>query len=336
MTHPHGTATLAAASVSGAGGASDPASYFASVYGAAYNNLERALRGKPHTVRLALCCLFAGGHLLVEDVPGVGKTTLAKAISASFDASWHRIQFTPDLLPSDITGTTVYDQSTGRFDFRPGPVFAHLVLADEINRASPKTQSAMLEVMEERQVTVDGRAYPVPQPFLVIATQNPIDLEGTYRLPEAQLDRFLLRIAIGYPDLAAEQAILTGRAATGAPPELSAVASIEQVRWMVEYTSRVHVAPAIAEYIASLAHATRNRDELRLGASPRGSLALLRAAQAWAAAAGRGYVVPDDVKTLAEPVLAHRLLLDAESEIRGVRPADVLGEVLRAVPVPVS
>jgi MoxR-like ATPase len=314
----------------------EPADYFAATYRAVLGNVERALCGKHQAARLALTCLFAGGHLLIEDVPGVGKTTLAKAIANSLDASWHRVQFTPDLLPSDITGTTIYDQRSGEFDFRPGPVFAHLVLADEINRASPKTQSALLEVMEEGQVTADGRTHQVPQPFMVIATQNPIDLEGTYRLPEAQLDRFLLRIAVGYPDLVAEQAMLTGRAATGAPPALNAVASVDQVTWMAQYTSRIHVAPAVAEYIASLAHATRARAELRLGVSPRGSLALLRAAQAWAACEGRGYVVPDDVKAVAEPVLAHRLLLDPESEIRGVRPGQVLTEVLRAVPVPTA
>jgi MoxR-like ATPase len=314
--------------------ADDPTAYFAATYGAVLGNVERALCGKPHVARLALTCLFAGGHLLIEDVPGVGKTTLAKAVAHSLDASWHRVQFTPDLLPSDITGTTVYDQRSGEFDFRPGPVFAHVVLADEINRASPKTQAALLEVMEERQVTADGQTHEVPQPFIVIATQNPIDLAGTYQLPEAQLDRFLLRIGVGYPDLAAEREMLTGRAATGAPPALSAVASVDQVAWMARYTGRIHVTPLVAEYIAALAHATRDRAELRLGASPRGSLALLRAAQSWAACEGRGYVVPDDVKAVAEPVLAHRLLLDPEAEIRGVRAEQVLAEVLRAVPVP--
>ncbi len=314
----------------------EDSAHFARGFEAIRAAVERALCGKPREVRLALTCLFAGGHLLIEDVPGVGKTTLAKAIAAALDASWHRIQFTPDLLPSDITGTAVFDQRSATFDFRPGPVFAHLVLADEINRASPKTQSALLEVMEERQVTMDGRTHPVPQPFLVIATQNPIDLEGTYRLPEAQLDRFLLRISIGYPDLTAEQAVLMSRAATGAPPTLSQAATIEQIAWMVRYTNRVHVAPAVAEYIAALAHGTRARDELRLGASPRGSLALLRASQSWAACEGRGYVVPDDVKAVAEPVLAHRLLLEPEAELRGVRAGRVLAEILQSVPVPAS
>ncbi|SCL37060.1 MoxR-like ATPase [Micromonospora pallida] len=314
----------------------DPATYFAARYEAVRANVSRALSGKPEAVRLALTCFFAGGHLLVEDVPGVGKTTLAKAIAASLDASWHRIQFTPDLLPSDITGTNVYDQRTGTFEFRPGPAFAHLVLADEINRASPKTQSALLEVMEERQVTVDGRSYPVPAPFLVVATQNPVDLAGTYRLPEAQLDRFLLRISVGYPDVAAERDILVGRAREGGAPELSPVASVEQVRWMIEYVSRVHVADAVAEYVARIAEATRRDPRLRLGASPRGSLALVRAAQSWAAGQGRGYVVPDDVKAVAEPVLGHRLLLASTTEIEGGSADDVLRDVLGTVPVPLA
>ncbi|GAA3076335.1 AAA family ATPase [Streptosporangium carneum] len=312
----------------------DAAAYFAAGYAAVRANVEQALSGKPQAVRLALTCLFAGGHLLVEDVPGVGKTTLAKAVATSVDASWNRIQFTPDLLPSDITGTTVYDQQSGTFDFRPGPAFAHVVLADEINRASPKTQSALLEVMEERQVTIDGRSHPVPTPFLVVATQNPVDLEGTYRLPEAQLDRFLLRVAIGYPDVAAERDILVNRARAGAPPPLRPVAKVDQIRWMIEYVSRIHVADAVAEYVARIAESTRSHPRLHLGVSPRGSLALVSAAQAWAACSNRGYVVPDDVKAVAEPALAHRLILDAQAEIDGLLAADVLREVLAAVPVP--
>ncbi|TDD66577.1 AAA family ATPase [Actinomadura rubrisoli] len=314
----------------------DPAEYFATAHRAISGNVEKSLRGKPQVVRLALTCLYAGGHLLVEDVPGVGKTTLAKAIADSVDARWKRVQFTPDLLPGDITGIQVYDQSSGTFDFRPGPVFTHLVVADEINRASPKTQSALLEVMEERQVTVDGRAHEVPPTFMVIATQNPVDLEGTYRLPEAQLDRFLLRISVGYPDLDAEADLLAGRAAAGAAPDLRAVASVDQIEWMTRYAGRVHVPPTIARYAAMVAHATRAEKDLRLGASPRGSIALIRAARAWAACEGRGYVVPDDVKAVAEPVLAHRLMLDPEAEIREVRTADVLAGVLRSVPVPAT
>ncbi|TMR08956.1 MoxR family ATPase [Nonomuraea turkmeniaca] len=284
---------------------------------------------------MALTCLFAGGHLLVEDVPGVGKTTLAKAIAASIEASWHRIQFTPDLLPTDITGTTVYDQKTGTFDFRQGPVFSHVVLADEINRASPKTQSALLEVMEERQVTVDGRAHPVPTPFLVVATQNPIDLQGTYRLPEAQLDRFLLRIAVGYPDLAAERDLIMGRARAGAPPELRPVVTVDQIRWMIEYVSRVYVSEPVAEYVARIAEATRTASQLQLGISPRGSLALVRTAQAWAACEGRGYVTPDDVKAVAEAALAHRLVLAPQAEIDGLTAAGVVSEIMSRVIVPV-
>jgi MoxR-like ATPase len=311
----------------------DSARHFAGVYEALRTSVESAVRGKPDAVRLALTCLFAGGHLLIEDVPGVGKTSLAKAIAASVDGSWHRIQFTPDLLPSDITGTSVFDQRTGTFEFRAGPVFAHLVLADEINRASPKTQSALLEVMAERQITVDGRTHPVPEPFLVVATQNPIDLEGTYRLPEAQLDRFLLRIAIGYPDLAEEEDILLERSMVAAP-ELTPVTSPSAVAWMCHYARAVHVAPEIARYVAALARDTRGRDELRLGASTRASIALVRAAQAWAATDGRQYVIPDDVKDVAGPVLSHRLLLEPDAELRGVRVDSVLTDVLRSVPAP--
>ncbi|GAA1276786.1 hypothetical protein GCM10009677_33280 [Sphaerisporangium rubeum] len=313
----------------------DAASYFAAGFTALRANVEQALTGKPLAVRLALTCLFAGGHLLVEDVPGVGKTTLAKAIAASVDASWHRIQFTPDLLPSDITGTMVYDQRQSTFEFRPGPVFAHIVLADEINRASPKTQSALLEVMEERQVTVEGRSHLVPSPFLVVATQNPVDLEGTYRLPEAQLDRFLLRIAVGYPDVTAERDVLLGRARAGGAPALRPVAKVEQVRWMIEYVSRIHVGDAVAEYVARLAEATRSHPGLRLGLSPRGSLAMVRAAQAWAAGEGRGFVTPDDVRAVAEPVAAHRLLLDPQAEIEGQTSAGILSDLLVTVPAPV-
>jgi MoxR-like ATPase len=295
--------------------------------------VERSIQGKTEAVRLALACLFAGGHLLIEDVPGTGKTSLAKALAGSIGGNWQRIQFTPDLLPSDITGVSIWDQRAQQFHFRPGPVFASVVLADEINRASPKTQSALLEVMEEGQVTADGVTHPVPQPFLVVATQNPIDLEGTYQLPEAQLDRFLMRISLGHPELDVETAILTSRAVADAPP-VSAVASLDQVRWMRQAAGAVHIAPQLARYVALLAKATREHEALRLGVSTRGSLALVRAAQAYAAGHGRHYAVPDDVRLLARPVLAHRLVLTGHAEIRGSSTADILEEVLGTVPVP--
>ncbi|HEV2089356.1 MAG TPA: AAA family ATPase [Cryptosporangiaceae bacterium] len=313
----------------------EQAASFAAVHNAVLANVEQVIRGKTDVVRSALACLFAGGHLLIEDVPGVGKTSLAKALAASIDASWHRIQFTPDLLPSDITGVSLWNQQTREFEFRRGAVFANIVIGDEINRASPKTQSALLEVMEEQQVTVDAAAYPVPRPFMVVATQNPIDLEGTYRLPEAQLDRFLMRISVGYPDVAAEEDILTGRATHGgAPATLVPVAGLDAIRWMIAYTAAMHTAPGITRYVAELAAATRSRPELRLGASPRGSLALLRAAQARAAGEGRVFVIPDDIKAMAHPVLGHRILLTPDAEVRGVRVAEVLDGVLAAVAVP--
>lgn len=295
--------------------------------------IEPVVRGKHAEIQLALTCLLASGHLLIEDVPGTGKTSLAKALASSISGTTHRIQFTPDLLPTDITGVSVWDQRTATFEFHHGPIFANVVVADEINRASPKTQSALLEVMEESQVTVDGVAYEVPSPFLVVATQNPIDLEGTYRLPEAQLDRFLMRMSIGYPDLAAEQEILLGRA--NAPvPNVAPVASLEQVAWLQSSVARVHAAPEIAAYIAGVARATREHEALRLGASTRGSLAVLRAAQAHAACAGRHFVVPDDVRAVLAPVLTHRLVLTAQAEVRGITAESALEESMSAVPLP--
>jgi MoxR-like ATPase len=294
----------------------------------------QVIRGKDGVVRLALACLFAGGHLVIEDVPGTGKTSLAKSLAAAVAGSWRRVQFTPDLLPSDITGVSIWDRNTQEFRFRPGPVFANIVLADEINRASPKTQSALLEVMEERQVTVDGVAHPVPTPFLVVATQNPIDLEGTYQLPEAQLDRFMMRIAIGHPELDVEAEIFSSRAKADAPTPRQ-VTTLEEVEALQRVVATVHTAPEISRYIAALVKATREHRQLRLGASTRGGLALMRAAQAYAAGEGRHFVVPGDVKAVAGPVLTHRLMVTAQAEVGGVAAADVLADVIGAVPVPV-
>jgi MoxR-like ATPase len=279
-------------------------------------------------VRLGFVALFSEGHLLLEDFPGTGKTSLARAIGQSVSGTSNRIQFTPDLLPGDITGVSVYDQRSGEFDFHEGPVFANIVLADEINRASPKTQAALLEVMEEGQVTVDGETHPVEAPFMVIATQNPIEQAGTYRLPEAQLDRFLLKASIGYPDHASTLRILEGAGVkaheTAVPPIVTADAVLE----MAQLARTVHVDPSVNDYVSRLVESTRGATEVRLGVSVRGALALVRAAKTLAAASGRHYVVPDDVKSLAEPVLSHRLVLDPEAEFDGVTPSSVIGQLL--------
>ena len=297
-------------------------------------NVARVVQGKDDVVRLALVVLLAEGHLLIEDVPGVGKTTLAKALAASIDASVRRIQFTPDLLPSDVTGVAIYDQETREFEFKPGAIFANVVVADEINRASPKTQSALLECMEERQVTVDGVSYELARPFLVMATQNPLDMEGTYPLPEAQRDRFTARVSMGYPDRAAELAMLDDRATVDPLAGLQPVADAAGVRELVAAVGRLHVADAVRRYVVALVEASRRSPHLRLGASPRAGLQLLRAARASAALAGRDHVLPDDVQALAVPVLAHRLLLAPEAAL-GRRSADqVVGELLSGVPVP--
>ncbi|MGI8983629.1 MAG: AAA family ATPase [Acidimicrobiales bacterium] len=308
---------------------------FAEAFDAIVDNVALVVQGKDEAIRLALMCLVAEGHLLIEDVPGVGKTSLAKAVAASLDCTWGRIQFTPDLLPSDVTGVRIYNRATGAFEFRSGGIFANLVLADEINRASPKTQSALLEAMEEHQVTVDGTTYGLASPFMVIATQNPVEHEGTYPLPESQLDRFLMRIGMGYPARAAEIAILDthGRAA---PPmdQLSPVASAGDVAAMVSLAHAVHVNPALKGYIVDLAAASRRHPSLALGVSPRAALGLLRAARARAASLGREYVVPDDLKLLAGPVLEHRLALTPDAQLRGTTRAGVLREVLTSVAVP--
>lgn len=310
-----------------------PAS-FADLFETIVANVSRVLQGKDAAIRLALVCLAAEGHLLVEDVPGVGKTSLAKALARSLGLEWHRIQFTPDLLPSDITGVNIYDRNTGSFRFRPGGLFANVVLGDEINRASPKTQSALLEAMEERQVTVEAETYGLPDPFFVIATQNPLEHEGTYPLPESQLDRFLLRIRMGYPDRTAEVAMLNTHETTISVEDLPAVSGPEGVRLLVNLAQSVHVAPVLRGYIVDLATATRRHRFLSLGMSPRAALGLQRAARALAASLDRDYVVPDDIKTLIGPVVEHRLALSADAQLAGRSPADVLAEVTRSVPVP--
>jgi MoxR-like ATPase len=314
-----------------------PEQSFKDLFDALAAQIERVLRGKRRAVHLSLVCLFSEGHLLIEDVPGVGKTSLAKAIARSTGGSWRRVQFTPDLLPSDITGVSVWDRARGDFEFRPGGVFGNVVLADEINRASPKTQSALLEAMEERQVSVDAQTYKLPRPFLVIGTQNPVELEGTYPLPEAQLDRFLLRLRIGYPDRDAEIAILDAEGDDAVDPdELEAVTDPETVAAWIYELNRIHVSPELQGYIVDLVEATRHHRDLMLGVSPRGALALQRASRALAASIGRSYVVADDIKVLASAVLEHRLLLSSEAMMRGVDPADVLSSILEHVPVPAT
>ena len=307
---------------------------FAERFESVATNVERVIQGKDEVVRLALVCLVAEGHLLIEDVPGVGKTSLAKAMAASFDCQWHRIQFTPDLLPSDVTGVNVYNRANGKFEFRPGGIFSEIVLADEINRASPRTQSALLEAMEERQVTVDTTTYRLPSPFMVIATQNPVEHQGTYPLPDSQLDRFLMRIDVGYPDRRAEAVILETHGGADPVDALEPMVSAAEVMTMIATARELHVAPSIRAYVVDLAAATRQHPSLALGMSPRASLALQRAARARAASLGRDFVTPDDVKELAPPVLEHRLSLSAEAEMSGVLVGEVLGEVLGSVPVP--
>jgi MoxR-like ATPase len=316
-------------------GALDPGALDVAAEGARIAaSISRVVEGKPDVVRLALVVLLAEGHLLIEDVPGVGKTTLAKALARSIDGSVRRIQFTPDLLPSDVTGVAVYDQETRAFEFKPGAVFANLVVADEINRASPKTQSALLECMEERQVTVDGVTYELARPFMVLATQNPLEMEGTYPLPEAQRDRFTARVSMGYPDREAELAMLDERATSDPLTDLTPVADAATVRALVAAVGLLHVAEPLRRYVVSLVEATRRSPDLRLGASPRAGLQLLRAARAAAALAGRDHVLPDDVQAMAVPVLAHRLLLTADAALARRDAQRVVTDLLAAVPVP--
>jgi MoxR-like ATPase len=310
-------------------------SHFTDGYERLVANIAKAVKGKDDVIRQALACILAEGHLLVEDVPGVGKTSLARAIAASTDLTWSRIQFTPDLLPSDVTGVAVFDQSSSTFRFRPGPVFANVVLGDEINRASPKTQSALLEVMQERTVSSDGLVHRLPRPFVVVATQNPVDLEGTYLLPEAQLDRFMMRIAVGYPCPEAEAEVLRAERDRSALETLGPVMTGSELLSMIDFVKEsVEVAPAIEDYIVAVCCETRTHPEVRLGVSPRGGIALLRAARVAACANGRSYVLPDDVKAVAQATLSHRVRLTPEAEVRGTRASDVVSGALRSVPVP--
>ncbi|MFD0906044.1 AAA family ATPase [Actinomadura sediminis] len=296
--------------------------------------VESVIEGKPSAVRLALTVLLAEGHLLIEDVPGVGKTMLAKALARSVDCSVRRVQFTPDLLPSDITGVSAYNQELREFEFKPGPVFANIVVGDEINRASPKTQSALLECMEERQVTVDGTTYALEPPFMVISTQNPVEMEGTYPLPEAQRDRFTARISMGYPDPAAELEMLDVHGRSSPLDRLAPVARAADVRELIEVVRGVEVSPDVRQYVIDLITATRSHPELRLGASPRATLQLVKAARAYAALDDRDYVIPDDVQELAVPVLAHRMLTTTEAQVDGRRSEHVVADLVRRLPVP--
>lgn len=313
------------------------AEQFAARTSAIMSSITGVIDGKADAVRSALVCLLAEGHLLIEDVPGVGKTMLARALAASVDASVRRIQFTPDLLPGDVTGVSVYNPVDREFDFKPGAVFAQIVLADEINRSSPKTQSALLEAMEEGQVTVDGRTHALPDPFLVVATQNPFEMEGTYALPEAQRDRFMMRISMGYPDAAAEALMLRQRDVKNPLASIVPVADANDISQMIAFARSVHVSPAVEQYAVALAHATRSDPSLHLGASPRATLQLVRAAKVWAALEERDFVIPDDLTTLLVPVFAHRLLPARGVHRAGAQPVEAaLEQIMERVRVPLT
>jgi MoxR-like ATPase len=304
------------------------------LFDAITSNIARVVQGKKEAIELAVSCLLAEGHLLIEDVPGVGKTSLAKAMAASVHCSWKRVQFTPDLLPADLVGVSIFQRSSESFVFQRGPLFANIVLADEINRASPKTQSALLEAMEERQVSADGSSHMLPEPFMVIATQNPVEQEGTYRLPESQLDRFLMRLSLGYPDREAELAIVQTHGNNTAMSELEPVVTTDEVLALIDAVRTVHLAPALQGYMVDLAETSRRHPALLLGLSPRATLQLSRATRARAASQGREYGTPDDVKAVAEPVLSHRLMLRPDALSRGVTGVTVIREVVGSVPVP--
>ena len=308
--------------------------WFGDQYTSITENIERAIQGKRHAVELVVSSLIAEGHVLIEDVPGVGKTLLAKALARSIDCSFQRVQFTPDLLPTDVTGVSVWDRERGSFNFRAGPVFANVVLGDEINRASPKTQAALLEAMEERQVTVDGETHPLAEPFIVIATQNPIEHEGTYPLPEAQLDRFMMRVTMGYPERSKELEMLQAHGSRSTFDDLKAVVHAEDVVRMSEIARTVYVADVLRSYLIDIAEATRSHPDVLLGASPRATLFLQRASRTIAAADGRDYASPDDVKAILAPVLNHRLVLRPDAQMRGTTVDEILTEVMGTVPVP--
>jgi MoxR-like ATPase len=312
----------------------EQAQWFEQAFTQMVQNVEKAVLGKDHVIRLALTCMLSEGHILLEDFPGTGKTQLARALSGTVQGTNSRIQFTPDLLPSDVTGVTIYDPSKQQFDFHPGPIFANIVLADEINRASPKTQSALLEVMEEARVTIDGVAHKVGTPFMVIATQNPIEQAGTYRLPEAQLDRFLMKTSLGYPDLEATVSVLRDAKVRDRAGALAAVVTSSVVSDMAALADEVHVDPAILAYVAHLAESSRRHVSVKLGLSVRGCLAFVRCAKTWAASRGRTHVIPDDIKMLANPVLCHRLLLTAEAQFANITVDQVINQILAEVEPP--